>query len=264
MHMLKKYAALGRAAWAITVEYRAQIVIWMMYSILMVIMLVVWLSIAQDGAVNGYTSTDFVTYFMVGWLVRNLTAVWASWELDFAIREGRLSPMLLRPIHPIHNEIAGNWVEKSLRVAIVLPIVAVVLIATPGVNLVLTPLNIAAFAISVIGAWLILFFIDYLIGMLAFWTTQTSAFIIAFDGIRLVLTGIIAPLAMFPQAVQDVLRWTPFPYMLNFSVSIAMGRLTSEQLLFGFAVQWVWVVMVIVTMRSVWKMALRSYSAVGA
>jgi ABC-2 type transport system permease protein len=262
--MLKKYAALARAAWAITVEYRAQIVIWMMYSVLMVIMLVVWLAIAEDGPVNGFTQADFVTYFMIGWLVRNLTAVWASWELDFAIREGRLSPMLLRPIHPIHNEIAGNWVEKSLRLLIVTPIVVIVLIATPNAAVVLTPLNILAFTVSVIGAWLILFFVDYLIGMLAFWTTQTSAFIVAFDSIRIVLTGIIAPLAMFPQAVQDVLRWTPFPYMLNFSVDIAMGRLTPEAMLFGFVVQWAWVAIVIAAMRAVWRLAIRSYSAVGA
>jgi ABC-2 type transport system permease protein len=262
--MLKKYAALARAGWAITVEYRAQVLIWMMYSILMVIMLVVWLSIAEDGPVNGFTQADFVTYFMIGWLVRNLTAVWASWELDFAIREGRLSPMLLRPIHPIHNEIAGNWVEKSLRLVIVIPIVVIVLIATPNASVVLTPLSIIAFIVSVIGAWLILFFVDYLIGMLAFWTTQTSAFIVAFDSIRIVLTGIIAPLAMFPQGVQDVLRWTPFPYMLNFSVDIAMGRLTPEGMLLGFVVQWAWVAIVIVTMRAVWRLAIRSYSAVGA
>jgi ABC-2 type transport system permease protein len=262
--MFRKYLALARAAWSITVEYRAQIVIWMMYSILMVIMLVVWLSISENGAVNGYTSADFVTYFMIGWLVRNLTAVWASWELDFAIREGRLSPMLLRPIHPIHNDLAINWVEKSLRIMIVLPVIIVVLLVTPGINLLVTPLNICAFALSVIGAWLILFFVDYLIGMLAFWTSQASAFIIAFDGIRLVLTGIIAPLAMFPHVVQDVLRWTPFPYMLNFSVDIAMGRLTAEQMLFGFGIQWVWVAVVIMAMRLVWKMAIRSYSAVGA
>jgi ABC-2 type transport system permease protein len=262
--MLKKYAALARAGWAITVEYRAQILIWMMYSVLMVIMLVVWLSIAEDGPVNGFTQADFVTYFMIGWLVRNLTAVWASWELDFAIREGRLSPMLLRPIHPIHNEIAGNWVEKSLRLVIVIPIVVIVLIATPNASVVLTPLNIIAFIVSVIGAWLILFFVDYLIGMLAFWTTQTSAFIVAFDSIRIVLTGIIAPLAMFPQAAQDVLRWTPFPYMLNFSVDIAMGRLTPEGMLLGFVVQWAWVAVVIAAMRAMWRIAIRSYSAVGA
>ncbi|PJF46911.1 MAG: hypothetical protein D6709_04590 [Chloroflexi bacterium] len=262
--MWRKYLALGKAAWALIVEYRAQIVIWMMNSILMVIMLLVWLSISRDGEVNGYNSADFVTYFMIGWVVRNLTAVWASWELDFAIREGRLSPMLLRPIHPIHHEIAVNWVEKLLRLLIVTPIVTVVLIATPGVQLNLNPLNLLAFSISVAGAWLIAFMSDYLIGMLAFWTTQTGAFIQGFYGIRLVLSGVIAPLAMFPPAVQDALRWLPFPYMLNFSVSIAMGRVEGEAMLQGFIAQFVWAACFVIAVWVVWKIAIRNYSAVGA
>lgn len=262
--MWKKYLALCKAAWALTTEYRAQIIIWMMNSILMVIMLMVWLSISRDGTVNGYSSADFVTYFMVGWVVRNLTAVWASWELDLAIREGRLSPMLLRPLHPIHNEVAINWADKVLRMFIVIPIVTVILLATPGVHLDLAPLNLLAFVISVAGAWLIAFLSDYLIGMLAFWTTQTGAFIQGFYGIRLVLSGVIAPIAMFPPVIQDMLRWLPFPYMLNFSADIAMGRMHGEAMLLGFAVQFTWVAFFIAAVWGVWKIAIRSYSAVGA
>lgn len=262
--MWKKYVALGKAAWALTVEYRAQIVIWMMSSFLMVIMLMVWLSISRDGDVNGFSSADFVTYFMIGWVVRNLTAVWSSWELDLAIREGRLSPMLLRPIHPIHNEIATNWVEKGLRLIIVLPIAIVVLTFTPGVRLALTPPNLLAFALSIAGAWLITFMSDYLIGMLAFWTTQTSAFINGFYGVRLVLSGIIAPIAMFPPAAQSILQWLPFPYMLNFSVDILMGRVQGEQMLLGFAIQSAWAIVFSAAVWLVWRIAIRSYSAVGA
>ncbi len=262
--MWKKYVALGKAAWSLIVEYRVQIIIWMTSSILMVIMLLVWLSISRDGEVSGYSSADFITYFMIGWIVRNLTAVWASWELDFAIREGRLSPMLLRPIHPIHNEIATNWVEKLMRMIIVMPIATVVLLVTPGVRLVLTPLNLLAFVLSVACAWLIVFMADYLIGMLAFWTTQTSAFINGFYGVRLVLSGSIAPIAMFPQTVQEVLRWSPFPYMLNFSVDIAMGRIQGEPMLIGFVIQSAWAVLFVAAVWIVWKIAIRSYSAVGA
>lgn len=262
--MWKKYVALGKAAWALTIEYRAQIVIWMMSSFLMVIMLMVWLSISRDGDVNGFSSADFVTYFMIGWVVRNLTAVWSSWELDLAICEGRLSPMLLRPIHPIHNEIATNWVEKGLRLIIVLPIAMAVLTFTPGVRLALTPPNLLAFALSVAGAWLITFMSDYLIGMLAFWTTQTSAFINGFSGVRLVLSGIIAPIAMFPPAAQSVLQWLPFPYMLNFSVDILMGRVQGEPMLIGFLIQFAWAIIFVALVQLIWKIAIRSYSAVGA
>jgi ABC-2 type transport system permease protein len=264
MWWLRKYVALGKAGWALIMEYRAQVVIWMMSSLLMVIMLLVWLSISSEGAVNGYSSADFITHFMVGWIVRNLTAVWASWELDFNIREGRLSPMLLRPIHPIHNDVAVHWVEKLLRLGIVVPIAAIVLLLTPEARLDFSPLNILTFLVSIIGAWLIVFLSDYLVGMLAFWTSQVGAFINGFFGIRLVLSGAIAPVAMFSPAVQEVLRWSPFPYMLNFSVDVAMGRLTPEALLTGLIVQWGWALFCICAAWAFWKIAVRSYSAVGA
>lgn len=76
------------------------------------------------------TARTSVTYYMVGLVCAPLTAVWSSWELDAAIHR-HLSPLLLRPIHPIHNEIAANWGEKGLRMVILLPIVAVVLGIVP-------------------------------------------------------------------------------------------------------------------------------------
>ncbi len=213
--MLQKYGAFARVAWSLTLEYRAQILIWMMASLLMIVMLMVWLSISANGAVNGYSSGDFIAYYMIGWFVRVITAVWSSWELDAHIRQGTLSPLLLRPIHPIHNEIAANWAEKLARLFLVVPITIGVFIFTPATPLNLTAASVVLFAISIFGAWLLVFLSDYLVGMLAFWTSQTSAFIMMLYGVRMVLSGIIAPLAMFPQSIQSALKFTPFPYMLT-------------------------------------------------
>ncbi len=264
--MFKQYAALLRMGWASVMEYRAQIIIWMTNSLLTIVFMLVWLSISRDGPVNGYDGADFIAYFITAWFVRNLTAVWASWELDYAIREGRLSPMLLRPMHPIHNEIAINWAEKALRLGIVLPIAALVFAVAPEAasRLDWAPHNVAAFLLSLALAWVILFMTDYLLGILAFWTTQATAFVQGFFGVRLLLSGAIMPIAMFPDALQQALRWTPFPYTLNFSVDIAMGRAQGEALLFGFAVQIGWALVSVALVRLLWRVAIRSYSAVGA
>ncbi len=262
--MLKKYLALGKVSWGLMTEYRAQILIWMLASLLMIIMMIVWLGISAQGAVNGYSSGDFISYFMIGWLVRTITAVWSSWELDYQVRQGTLSAMLLRPIHPIHNEIAANLTEKVLRLFIVLPIMTAVLLLTPSTALRLDVLSILAFLLALAGAWLLVFLSDYLVGMLAFWTSQTSAFIQMLYGLRLVLSGIIAPLAMFPDNVQAALRFSPFPYMLNFPTNILTKGVAPGDLMFGFAAQFFWVGVLLVVMRLVWKRAMRSYSAVGA
>ncbi|MCS7059712.1 MAG: ABC-2 family transporter protein [Anaerolineae bacterium] len=262
--MVRKYLALMRLSWGLSLEYRAEGFIWMMTNLLNVIMLLVWLSISKAGPVNGFAQADFIAYYMIGLLVRQLTAAWTSWELSFAISEGRLSTHLLRPIHPIHQEIAINWSEKAMRLTILLPVVATVLLMTPGVRLNVTPPAFVAFVASVAGAWALYFLADYCVGILAFWTTQATAFTNILWGLKIALGGILAPIQMFPPALQAALDWLPFKYMLAFSSEIALGQLGDERVLFGLAVQWGWVAALWLLMRWLWKLGVRSYSAVGA
>lgn len=262
--MVRKYLSLMRLSWGLSLEYRAEGFIWLMTNMFNVIMLLVWLSISQAGPVNGFSSADFVAYYMIGLIVRQLTSAWSSWELSFAISEGRLSPQLLRPIHPIHQEITINWSEKVMRMILLLPIVVAVLVLTPGVRLHVTPASLLAFAVSVAGAWAIYFLADYCIGILAFWTTQATAFSNVLYGLKIVLGGILAPIQMFPPAVQSLLEWLPFKYMLAFSSEIALGQTTGDALAFGLAAQWAWVLVLWLLMRLLWRLGIRSYGAVGA
>ncbi len=262
--MLKKYAALVRAAWGINTEYRAQMLIWMLGSLLVLIMMMVWLSISQNGPIGSYTSNDFVTYYLVGLFVRQITAVWSSWELDAQIREGRLSPLLLRPLHPIHNEMVANWTEKIPRIFILVPLIALCFRLLPHTPINFSPLNVLAFFVSLFGAWLLCFLLDYLVGMLAFWTSQALAFVQVVYALRMVFSGVLIPTELLPDQMNAVLRWLPFRYMLSFSNEIALGRIGPAEMLRNLAIQFGWVLLLITLLSLAWRRAMRSYSAVGA
>ncbi len=264
--MLRKYPTLLRASWSLMLEFRGEILLWMMSSAISLVMLVVWLSVAEDNnnSVNGFNGNDFVTYFLSSWAIRNLTAVWASWEMDSNVREGKLSPMLLRPMNPVHWDISQNLAEKALRAAIVLPVVILVMLFGPGLNIDWSLANVLAFLVSIVGAWLILFWADYLMGLSAFWTSQANAVITTWYGIRLILSGMVAPLVMFPASLQTALLWLPFRYTNSFTVEIITGRMNGNDLWFGFALQAFWALFFFCIAQITWKIALRNYSAVGA
>jgi ABC-2 type transport system permease protein len=262
--MLSKYLALMRVAWGISMEYRAQMLIWMLGSLLIIIMMLVWLSISRNGPVGSYTANDFVTYYLVGLFVRQITAVWSSWELDSQIREGRLSPLLLRPLHPIHNEIAANWTEKIPRIVILVPLITLFLQLLPHTPINFAPLNIVAFFVSLLGAWLLCFLLDYLVGMLAFWTSQALAFVQIVFALRMVFSGVLIPTELLPDQMNVVLQWLPFRYMLSFSGEIALGRIQYAELLLCLGIQYTWVLLFGLLVGLVWRRAMRSYSAVGA
>ena len=150
--MIRKYLAFFRACWAISLEYRAEGFVWMLTNLLSIIMMLVWLSLSSAGPVAGFTSGDFVAYFMVGLIVRHMTGAWTSFDLDTSIREGTLSPQLVRPIHPVHWYVAANWSEKATRLGILLPLVALAFVLTPSAHLDITPVSVGAFLLSLVGA----------------------------------------------------------------------------------------------------------------
>lgn len=117
--------------------------------------------------------------------------------------------------------------------------------------------------VAAFGAWQICFAADYLIGMLAFWTSQATAFVQMFFALRMLLSGVLAPVALLPQVIQPALYWLPFRYMLSFCSEIALGHLASE-ILSGLTIQFAWGIFLWIAVRKVWKIAMRSYSAVGA
>ena len=73
-----------------------------------VIYLVVWSTIADQsgGSVGGLTAGQFAAYYIVWTLVRNMNIVFTPYGWEWRIREGELSGQLLRPLHPIHYDLA--------------------------------------------------------------------------------------------------------------------------------------------------------------
>ena len=74
-----------------------------------VIYLVVWTTIADQhgGSVDGLTAGYFAAYYIVWTLVRNMNIVFgAPYGWEHRIREGELNRDLLRPLLPLHYDIA--------------------------------------------------------------------------------------------------------------------------------------------------------------
>lgn len=78
-----------------------------------IVYLVVWSTVAnaQGGSVGGYTPQTFAAYYIVWTLVRNMNIVFTPYGWEWRIQRGALSGELLRPIHPIHNDVAyfAGW-----------------------------------------------------------------------------------------------------------------------------------------------------------
>lgn len=259
----RKTKALFTRALSLMTEYRAEVIIWMLASSLPLIMMMIWMGIAEDGPVGGYSVSDFAIYFLSVFLVRQMTTVWVVWELEREIRLGEMSPKLLRPLDPFWQHALDNLAEKVVRLPIVLIPVVLGLWFT-GVRPQFALLSLGLFVISIILAWLLRFNRQYSFGLLAFWTDQVTGLEQVWFALYVAFSGAILPLDLLPETLQRIIMFTPFPYKVDFPVQLLLGKLTNAEILLGFAIQGFWVIAFIVLRMVLWKRGLKRYGATGA
>jgi ABC-2 type transport system permease protein len=262
---LVRYAVLIRNAWLVDLQYRASIILWVLWGVTEpAIALGIWWAIAGAGEIAGYARADFARYFFAMTLVNQLTIAWDSWYLDRWIREGELNYRLARPLHPAHEALAENIAYKARSTAIIGGVWLLVAVFWPAVRLPFAPGVWALTAVAVALAAVMRFLISFTTGLLAFWTTRATAIMELHGGIAMFLAGRIAPLALLPPAIAGLAHVLWFHGMLAFPVEVLTGAAANRaSLIRGFTEQLVWVALWAGACRLAWQRGLRSYGAVG-
>ncbi len=253
-------------------QYRFGILIWAIWGFVgPLISLAVWsaASAARGGGSIGaaagasYSRADFAAYFLTFMIVGHLTMSWDAFEFAFRVRDGNLSPKLLRPLHPIHSDVTFNLAFKLTTSMMILPawiLLFVVLRPTPPHSLLSFCLGIPA----VILAGLLRYILQYSLAVIAFWTTRVEAINQLYFTLDAFLAGRIAPLALLPGWMGLAAAYLPFRSMGSFPVELLLGRVPANQILPGFAMQLVWLAAAIGLLRIMWRAGIKQYSAVGA
>jgi len=263
--LLRIYRALLKVSWATALEYRAQVILWLLTFVFPLVMMVVWLAIVEEvGPAAGWDRSDFVSYYVGAAMVTHLTSAWIVWHWDEDIRTGKLSVKLLKPLDPFHDALSDQLGWKLLVLLIIVPIVAAVAWLSPTISYSLTPCRAVAFVASVAAGLALNMLTSSAFGMLAFWSTRIRNVYSLWHGAGQFLSGWIAPLALFPPSIRRVAYWLPFRYALGFPMDILMGQLTWPETVFGFAVTGGWILVSLILYRVWWRMGLRRYAAVGA
>jgi ABC-2 type transport system permease protein len=259
--IIKKALTLLSVYYAYMVEYRAELILWVLAGSLPIILMGVWIQAAQNGNF-GLTPVDFARYFLAVFLVRQFTVVWVIWEFERQVVEGKLSPRLLQPLDPVWHHISTHLSERVARTPFALFLVILFFVLYPQAFWLPSFANLLLFAVSVMLAFALRFVIQYTLAMFAFWTERASALENFWYLFYLFLSGIIAPLEVFPEPVRAMVLLTPFPYLINFPASLLVGL--PVDVTRGFLTMIGWFLVFLGVNRLLWRRGLKQYSGMGA
>lgn len=265
--MLKIYRRFWQVNWAEQWQYRANLLMYLLYWLVSpVIYLAVWTTIANSqGSVQGLTAADFTTYYLTLLVVDQLTSDITIHLLAYKIQDGTLSGELLRPVHPIlTNILMNNLAFKALIFAVFIPVWLVLyLLFQPDYSAV-TLTNILLAIPAILLGFGINLFLGAAITSLAFWTTRIYSISEFFFAISNLLSGQFVPLLLMPALIQQTAAFLPYQFTIYFPIQVILGKVAPNFYLQKLAFGLLWLAILYLLFRWIWREGLKRFSAVGA
>jgi ABC-2 type transport system permease protein len=265
--MLHIYRRLWQVNWAEQWQYRANLLMYLLYWLVSpIVYLAVWTTVAQSqGAVNGFTANDFVTYYLALLIVDNLTSDITLHILAYKIHDGTLSGELLKPVHPIlTGTLVNNLAFKALTLIVLIPVwLLLCVLFQPDFSSV-TPLSLLLAVPAVALGFGISFLLGATMTCIAFWTTRVYALSEMYYGLVILFAGQFVPLDLMPPVIQQIAQFLPFQLLKYFPIQLSLGKLPPDVIIRDFVMGVVWFSVSLALFLWVWRTGVKRFSAVGA
>jgi len=189
----------------------------------MAILVYFWRAIYNEtSTISGLGLDQTLTYILLAFIFMPLTSNDLIWEFGSNLREGTIIHHLLRPINfqgMNYAQMLGGLVTR-LTLQVPMAVVAVLLF---GLRF---PTDLAtwlAFLISALLGFTVMFFFNWFLACLTFYTTEIWGLGVLIDGMTFFLSGALVPLVMMPEWVRTIVLSIPFAQALAVPVGLLTG-----------------------------------------
>lgn len=232
-----------------------------------IVQLFIWTAVYGDnGSLAGMELEQTIRYFGAMGLIGYLVMDFADWNLQMLIRTGKFLTFALRPIH--HRFFALSQKVGHRILGFFLEFVPCLLIFSFIFKIDMIPRYPVWTIISVILAFFMNFYVNYCLGMAAFWLVQTDGLRSVFGFISQIFSGALVPLVFFPMWLQKCLFFLPFQYTSYVPAMVWTGRyliggisLPIPQIV---GIQAIAVLVVFILSEIIYRISMKQFTGVGA
>lgn len=265
---MSKYKRILYIGFATGLEYRADFMLSIMSRLYpVIIQLFMWSYIfaaSADPVVMNYTYKQMLIYIILTCFLSQFTETGFEYEVGNSIKSGALSKYLVQPLSffwTTFYKFLGNKLSQLVVISVGTIITMFTMYTIAGLRF--EPARVLCFLFAVCLSIILAFIIGFCTSMLAFWITECGGIFHIVSIATSIISGGVMPLDVFGIRILQVLRCLPFYYMTYFLNNILNGKEQMDSILFGMAVQMIWIVALYFLSHLLWKKGLKRYIAVG-
>ncbi|HEX3032480.1 MAG TPA: ABC-2 family transporter protein [Bacillota bacterium] len=215
------------------------------------------------GRLGGLNKEEMLTYLIVAWIARSLYYNNLDRQISVEIKEGKVATDLIRPYDYQHARMARAMGEAVFRLFFfALPSTLVMYLLYPFY----IPTSAATwglFGLALLGAVLLNCQLNFMTGIVAFFTVNTIGVQRAKRVVIDLFSGLLLPISFYPDWARVVMKWLPFQTISYMPNLIYLGKLTGMQALQSLLLQVFWLVVLYALGRMIWRLALRKVAIQG-
>ena len=227
----------------------------------------IWSAVyGEAGSLAGMELAQTIRYFGASALIGYLTMDFADWNLQMLIRTGKFLTFTLRPMHHRFFALSQKLGHRVLGFFFEFLPCLLIFALLFGVDIL--PENIFWTILSVALAFLMNFYVNYCLGMTAFFLVKASGVRVVYQLFAQIFSGALIPLNFFPEVIQRVMIFLPFQYTNYIPAMVWTGSerigalgLTVQQAVFSQALA---VCMMVVFSEVLYRCSMKRFTAVGA
>lgn len=270
---MKKYIQVIKNTWQEYSVYRLNFLVWRLRSFIgFLTIYFFWWAVfgpaSGGGEVFGWREGQILTYIIGVAFIRSIILSSRTIDVGGEINQGNLTNYLLKPLNFLTYWFSRDIADKLLNIFFTLLELALFFLIIKPPFLVQTNfLFLGAFLASLFFSTILYFFINFFLGVIAFWTPESWSGVwgprFVFSIILEFFAGTIFPLDILPKPIFNLIQLTPFPYLVFFPLKIYLGQVNFLQILVGFGMSLFWLGIWYLVVEKTWRAGLRVYAAEG-
>ncbi len=258
------YSAMGAASWKEFLTYRAWFWIGMILNVIaMTIFVFFWRAVyANTSSISGMDLQQTLNYILLARILTPLMDMNMIFEFGYNLREGAMAIVLLRPV-----SLQGSYYVQIMSRTLMFLVweIPMALVATFifGLQWPTNPGVWGAFLVTAILGRTVLFYFDWILGCLTFYTTEVWGLGVLVDGVSLFFSCSLIPLVMMPAWLQTLTHAMPFAQGLYAPLSVLTGIGPLSQVWQVWLVQLAWIAGLWLASQLVFRVAIRKVTVQG-
>src|SRR4051812_40370327 len=266
---LRKYLRIFRASLVERMAYRGDFLLGTLLRFLpMVTTILLWQAVyAGSGRsdLDGFRYREMIAYLLLTHISRMFSSTpGLAAGIARDIREGTLKRYLIQPVDLIGYLVSYRVAHKvAYIVTSALPYALLFFLCRNYFDGLPDATTLAAYAVSLVLAFLVGFFFEASVGMVGFWFLEVTSLLYIVMTLTFFVSGQLLPLDLLPEPWSWLLKLLPFQYMAYFPAVVFLGKIKGQALVFHLLWELAWAVVFMVLARVLYRRGLRRYSAYG-